>query len=200
MPLCSHRFPLEGSPSTCTLDTVIVPLPSFCLIVAFILLSFQLLRVQGGANGLQRLPYPLWLHLIYMLLVVAALGMSLLEIARLVAEGLGVGLLPVSSAGLLLALYILWREKRARTREMLQLLSAYWLFLVAVEAVKTVRLHALEQNLPDTVEDSKYPSSDQLLDNAVMLGLYVLFLCFELVTLFLSRRTKTAPFELRGVR
>ncbi|KAG7095476.1 hypothetical protein E1B28_006215 [Marasmius oreades] len=199
MPLCSHRFPLPGSPSTCTLDTVIAPLPSLCLIIAFSLLSFQLVKVQGIANGFQRLPYPIWVHFIYMSLILAALGMTLLEIARLVAEGMGVGLLPLNSIGLLLVLHILWQERRVRTREILQLLSAYWLFLAIVETVKTVRLHTLEQNNPNDLEGSKYPSADQLLDNVVMLALYVLFLCFEPVTLFLSRREKPAPFELHGV-
>ncbi|KAG7093349.1 hypothetical protein E1B28_007030 [Marasmius oreades] len=169
MPLCSHRFPLPGSPQT----------------------------VQGRATGFKELPYPRWLHFIYMLLILAAFGMSVLEIVRLAMADMGVGFLPLSSAGLFLVLNIMWQERKARTREMLMVLTAYWLFMAAAETVKIVRLHTLDQILSDAIEDRNlYPSSVQILDNAVLLGLYVLFLCFEPITLFLSLRTKPPSFEL----
>lgn len=52
-----------------------------------------------------------------MVLVVAAFAMTVLEIARLVAEQLGVGLLPVSTIGLTLVFALLWEEKKGRTQE-----------------------------------------------------------------------------------
>ncbi|KAL0569775.1 hypothetical protein V5O48_012186 [Marasmius crinis-equi] len=83
---------------------------------------------------------------------------------------------------------------------MIQLLTGYWLFLTVVEIAKTIRLHLLEEKLPNTTHTSKYPSSDQLLDNVVLLALYALFLLLELVALVRSRGQKPVPFELRGLR
>ncbi|EEB96104.1 hypothetical protein MPER_04817 [Moniliophthora perniciosa FA553] len=75
------------------------------------------------------------------------------------------------------------------------LLSGYWLFILVVEIVKTVRLHVLEQQ---EVGKQAYPASDMWLDNVVLTALYALFLCTELVELALSRGPAGEPFELRG--
>lgn len=47
----------------------------------------------------------------------AAFAMTILEIARLVAERLGVGLLPISTIALMLVFALLWGEKKGRTLE-----------------------------------------------------------------------------------
>ena len=49
---------------------------------------------------------------------------------------------------------------------MLQLFFAYWLLNIVFESIKISRLQKLEQLDPG--KTSKYPSSDQLLDNAVI--------------------------------
>jgi len=51
-------------------------------------------------------------------LVIAAFAMSLLEIARLVAENLGVGLLPITPVALFIAMITIWKERKMRTRTM----------------------------------------------------------------------------------
>ncbi|THV04754.1 hypothetical protein K435DRAFT_161113 [Dendrothele bispora CBS 962.96] len=164
--LCtSRRFPLPGSPSTCTLDAAIVPLPSFCLIVILI----ATLRFYTGNERLVKITlYSRWLHIVYFVLVIAAFAMSLLEIARLAAEHLGVGLLPITPVALLIAMIIIWKERKTRTRTMASILAFYWLFLAIVQTVKSVRLHLLEELNPTTKNDSNYPSSDWFLDNVVM--------------------------------
>ncbi|KAK7049808.1 hypothetical protein VNI00_005238 [Paramarasmius palmivorus] len=194
MPLCANRVPLPGSPSTCTLDTVIVPLPSFLLVAAFLLLYLRLLKAKPSPGATS---YPKWLHYVYFILVIAALGMALLEIGRLVVDDLGVGLLPITPVAFFLVLYILWHERRVRTRAMSYLLSGYWLFLCIVFIVKTVRLRVLEQH---ESAKSKYPASDQLLDNAVMAGLFAVFFCAEIISIMLSKSVTPEPFELGGVR
>jgi hypothetical protein len=50
-----------------------------------------------------------------MVLVVATFAMTILEIVRLAAEHLGVGLLPVSSIALMIVFALLWSERQGRT-------------------------------------------------------------------------------------
>jgi hypothetical protein len=54
-----------------------------------------------------------------------------------------------------------------------QVFAVYWLLLVIFEAIKVSRLHRLEDLHP--AKGSKYPSSDQFLDNAVLVGSLLLF-------------------------
>ncbi|KAJ8082994.1 hypothetical protein PM082_008854 [Marasmius tenuissimus] len=185
MPLCSNRYSISGSPSTCTLDTLIVPAPSFGLLAVLASLSLGFINVRNGkdsANGQQSLRYPIAIHLIYLLLVLTTTIITLFEVIRLAAEGLGVGLLPANSIGLLVVLFILWREGRGRSLQTIKILVCYWFSLIAVIAVKMARLHTLEQETPNVVHDTKYHSSDQLLDNVNMAMLYSLFFINEVVT------------------
>ncbi|KAJ4473145.1 hypothetical protein J3R30DRAFT_3378163 [Lentinula aciculospora] len=179
MALCSHRIVLPGSPSTCALDTILVPLPSFLLVVAFLLL---LSRLSKHLENVNRLPYPHWLHNVYFVLVLAAFAMTILEMARLSAQDLGVGLLPMSTTALFIVMVALWIE-RGRIWALSIILCSYWLFLAAMETVKVVRLNVLDETIPNKASSPEYPASDQLLDNAVMVALYWLFFVFELYTI-----------------
>lgn len=96
------------------LDTAVVPLPSFLLLAGFAIL-FLFKKISSNDN-IRAAPSK-WIHISYMLLVVAAFGMAVLEIARLVAERMGVGLLPVSAIALVLVLILLWKEMKGRTPE-----------------------------------------------------------------------------------
>ncbi|KAJ7126999.1 hypothetical protein C8R44DRAFT_110958 [Mycena epipterygia] len=185
--LCSNRFPLPGSPSTCTLDTAIVPLPSFFLLVA-LAANFIISRKDVASTKIKPVK---WLHITYLVLVGAQIAMTILELVRLALEQLGVGLLPINTIGLVCVFIVLWRERATgRTRAILLILAVYWFFLTIFEAIKTTRLHRLEELNPTTTKISQYPSSDWFLDNAVMVALYFIFFCIESVTLFLSRRQR----------
>ncbi|KAJ6494820.1 hypothetical protein C8R47DRAFT_384885 [Mycena vitilis] len=203
--LCSNRFPMPGSPSTCTIDTAIVPLPSFFL---FIALAVNWTVSRRNAAKLRITPVK-WLHITYLVLVGAQVAMTVLELVRLVLENLGVGLLPINTVALLCLFAILWRGFRSgRTRMTIsvscsrlstlhslilhQIMAVYWFFMTIFEAIKTARLHTLEELNPTTTKTSQYPSSDWLLDNAVMLALYFIFFCTETVTLLLSRNQRNA--------
>lgn len=125
----------KGEPSTCLLDTLIVPLPSF-LFLAFLVVyipikcilqqrsrtkrasyaSSKLNEVPdsfdayayaapievGGTDKLPTLNWraegtlPQWAHYLYVVLIVCLLGLRILELARLVAAKMGLGLLPVN--------------------------------------------------------------------------------------------------------
>ncbi|KAJ7158761.1 hypothetical protein C8R46DRAFT_399847 [Mycena filopes] len=186
--LCENRFPLPGSPSTCTLDTAIVPLPSIFLIIA---LAANHLLSRNNAAG-PRAPPPVKLHILYLVLVGCQIAMTILELIRLVLEQFGVGLLPFNTVGLICAFVVLLRERKSgRTRQTLSILAVYWFFLAIFEAIKTARLHTLEELNPTTTKTSQYPSSDWFLDNAVMAALYFVFFCAETVSLIvLSRRQR----------
>ncbi|KAJ7603775.1 hypothetical protein DFH06DRAFT_327802 [Mycena polygramma] len=185
--LCSNRFPLPGSPSTCTIDTAIVPLPSFFL---FIALAVNWVLSRRNAAKLRITPVK-WLHITYLVLVGAQIAMTVLELVRLALENLGVGLLPINTIALLCLFAILWRGFRSgRTRMTISIMAVHWFFMTIFEAIKTVRLHTLEELNPTTTKTSQYPSSDWLLDNAVMLALYFVFFCTETVTLLLSRHQR----------
>jgi len=192
MPLCENRHELSGSPSTCTLDTVLVPLPSFLLVIflSFALLFLRFSSTNGAldqhrffreSRGLRK-----YMHITYFVLIVATFAMRVLEIARLVAAKLGVGLLPIGLVAVLLLGWAVWGngEGTGRGRRRGILLSAiilgYWVLLTIFEAVKVVRLQSLDsRHLPSFAKGTMYPSSDWLLDNAVMLGLYAVFSVYE---------------------
>ncbi|KAJ3849093.1 hypothetical protein EV368DRAFT_48001, partial [Lentinula lateritia] len=160
-----------GSPSTCALDTAIVPLPSFLLTITFLPLLFCLKKKL--TENVRRLPYPYWLHNVYLVLVLATFAMTILEMIRLSAQDLGVGLLPVTPIALSIVMGVLWVERRGRTRFMSVTFCLYWLFLAAVETVKVVRLNVLDETIPNKASSPKYPASDQLLDNVVMVRVLI---------------------------
>ncbi|KAF5386540.1 hypothetical protein D9757_005888 [Collybiopsis confluens] len=197
MTICANRIPIPGSPSTCALDTTIVPLPSFFLAALFPLFFLRSRKLLATPS---RLPYPFWIHAVYLLLVLAAFAMTVLELARLSAQQLGVGLLPANTIMLFLVLVVLWMERRGRTQAMASLFCAYWLFFAAVETVKVVRLHVLDETIPNKSSSPNYPASDQLLDNIVMVALYWIFFLFELYTAIRMRKVvdKSRPLALRG--
>ncbi|EIN04038.1 hypothetical protein PUNSTDRAFT_123078 [Punctularia strigosozonata HHB-11173 SS5] len=184
--LCGHqRFALSGSPSTCALDVVIVPIPSILFILGsgvILLKSGRSLWHPQVAGGL-----PKWLHILYAALVFAAFGMGVLEIARDIAADFGVGLLPIDLIAVAFAFLLLAVKGRRRSSTISLLLVVYWALYAIVAVVKVARLHLLETENPTTMKNSNYPSSDLFLDNAVMLGLYISFTIFEMTQLFLVR-------------
>lgn len=73
-------------------------------------------RNHVSASGIAPFYSPRWLHITYLVLVVAAIGMTILELARLIAESLGVALLPLNTVTLILVFAVLVRERKGRTR------------------------------------------------------------------------------------
>ncbi|KZP26970.1 hypothetical protein FIBSPDRAFT_1040456 [Athelia psychrophila] len=157
--LCSNRYPLPGSPSTCIIDTALVPLPSFLLIAFGGLFLWRRRRDQA------RTTTPKWLHILYMVLVIASIAMTVLELARDSADDLGVGLIPVVLVGLILVFVGLCVEFKGRSQPLSMLFFAYWLLNIIFQSIKVARLSKLEKLFP---VHTQYPASDQFLDNAVI--------------------------------
>lgn len=111
------------------------------------------------------------LSAVYYLLAVALLAMIALEIARLSIADLGFGLLPFTFGGILAAL-VLRSSWQARTVRLLNAL--YWVLLAAVMSVKLVAElregEGSEKRTKGNGVVGKYPTSDETLDVAVMVG------------------------------
>lgn len=90
---------IQGLPTSCSFDVSIVPIPSIVLLVALSLLAWRihsqsLSTRRSTASSPNTPPLPNYLHYAYVALVVALLGMRILEITRLAIAQMGVGLLP----------------------------------------------------------------------------------------------------------
>ncbi|KAF9524407.1 hypothetical protein CPB83DRAFT_861315 [Crepidotus variabilis] len=182
--LCHNRYPLPGHPSTCALDTAVVPLPSFLLLVGLaILLALRKFRPNSEDYAS---PPRKWLLYTYLFVVLAIFAMCIVELARFVAEDLGVGLIPMNLVGMILVFGALLIQRKGRTKTTSMLFLAYFLLLSIFMSVKVARLAKLNQLNP--AKGSKYPSSDQLLDNSVILGLELVAVGIEIWTLLSFRR------------
>jgi len=111
--------------------------------------------------------------------------MTIVELVRLEADKLGLGLLPVTPIAMVFVFYVLCLQRNGRTIAVSLLLIPYFLILAIFLALKTSRLVKLASLSPG--KGSKYPASDQWLDNAVMLGLLVVTSIIESVVLVKSR-------------
>ncbi|KIM86808.1 hypothetical protein PILCRDRAFT_317054 [Piloderma croceum F 1598] len=138
-----------------------------------------------------------------MVLVVATIGMTVVVLARNIIDHLGMGLIPVVILCFVLVFVGLWYENKGCSRPLsavsdfsdmpqkhnlivLQPFFMYWILNIVFQSIKVVRIQQLNQLDPG--KKSRYPSSDQLLNNAVILGCYVAFLFIEGFVFVLSRR------------
>ncbi|KZT51969.1 hypothetical protein CALCODRAFT_521028 [Calocera cornea HHB12733] len=182
MTLCSNRVPLSGSPSTCTIDIALIPLPTWLLLAS--LPVFLILARSKRSPPLVRTRLQKTVWILYLVLLAADIVMSVLEMTRLGIAKLGIGLLPFNTVGLIIAIVIV--GCRGKVSWLFFPLGFFWLLLVVFEAVKVSRLRLLPSSTP-----TGYPGSDQLLDNAVMLGLEALFLLldtYEIILLWKNRQ------------
>jgi len=105
--------------------------------------------------------------------------MQTLEIVRLELLHFGIGLLPFSYVGLVLGALLHWSEgARGRIRGWQTLNAVVWMGGVAVSAVQVV---GLSKEGIHGRKGSKYPISDQVIDVAVMAGVYAVVAILELV-------------------
>ena len=111
------------------------------------------------------------LTVLYYLLAIGLLGMMSLEIARLSMADLGFGLLPFTFGGILAALVLRssWQAKTVRLVN-----TVYWVLLAAVMSVKFVAElregKGNERRVKGNGVVGRYPTSDETLDVAVMVG------------------------------
>ncbi|KAI9679721.1 MAG: hypothetical protein M1822_007327 [Bathelium mastoideum] len=187
-------------PTTCFLDTILTPsatwfylflLPFLLPLYAKSLRSHNDKRASGSdkyVTDLDEAPilrsewddeptskpgfFARALSALYYLLVVAMLGMMALEIARLSMADLGIGLLPFTFGGILVALILRasWQAKVVRLFNI-----TYWVLLAGVMSVKLVAEFQEEGGKERRVKGhgvvGNYPTSDEIIDVATIIGL-----------------------------
>lgn len=187
MKLCSNRPEGFGPksalsspiPTTCFTDTVLLSIPIWlALILLPILFVLSIHHRKANYN-------PNTAHLrarrkrnclfttttaLYYLLILAQVLMQTLEIVRLELIHFGIALLPFVYVGLLLAAYLHYSEGiGGRVRGWQAVNAVVWVGSVVMTAVKVV---GLSNQGVDARAGSKYPMSDQIIDVAVMAGVY----------------------------
>jgi hypothetical protein len=118
--------------------------------------------------------------------------MQVLEIVRLELLHFGIGLLPFTIVGLIMGALLHWSEgARGRIRGWQTINAVVWIGGVVMSAVQVVGL--IKEGINGR-KKSKYPISDQVIDVAVMAGVYAVVGILELVLGLwrASRRTMSA--------
>jgi hypothetical protein len=118
--------------------------------------------------------------------------MQVLEIVRLELLHFGIGLLPFTIVGLIMGALLHWSEgARGRIRGWQTINAVVWIGGMVMSAVQVV---GLTKEGINGRKKSKYPISDQVIDVAVMAGVYAVVGILELVLGFwrASRRARRA--------
>ncbi|PVH75357.1 hypothetical protein DL98DRAFT_562426 [Cadophora sp. DSE1049] len=196
MQLCSNRregFGPSSSisspiPTSCFVDVILIPLPIWLAIALLpILFALSLHHRKQNYNPstayLRAVPRRNWAFTltsaVYYILIVANGLMMTLEIVRLELIHFGIGLLPFVYAGLIVALFLYWSEGvKGRIRGWQAVNAVVWIGGVVMSAVKVV---GLSKEGIDSRKGSKYPLSDQVIDVAVMAGVYAVVAILEVV-------------------
>ncbi|KAK0120249.1 hypothetical protein ONS95_011655 [Cadophora gregata] len=199
MQLCSNRregFGPSSSisspiPTSCFVDIILIPLPIWLAIALLpILFALSLRHRKQNYNPstayLRAVPQRNWgftiTSAVYYILIVANGLMMTLEIVRLELIHFGIGLLPFVYAGLIIAMLLYWSEGvKGRIRGWQAVNAVVWIGGVAVSAVKVI---GLSKEGIDSRKGSKYPLSDQVIDVAVMAGVYAVVAILEVVLSF----------------
>jgi hypothetical protein len=122
---------------------------------------------------------------LYYFFLVALIAMISLEIARLVDAQLGIGLLPFTYVGILLAAglhLVMSRQTTSELRLVKCFNAVYWLLLAVVFAIKVATevkegLHSRDNVMPQ----DNYKVVDEVTDVAVMIFLAAVLVLLELV-------------------
>lgn len=118
-------------------------------------------------------------NVFYYAFIVVNIGMQTLEIVRLALLDFGIGLLPVIYVGLLLGAGLHWtRGAAGHIRWWVAVNAILWGGGVIMSVVKCVALRKEKERFGGR-RDSKYPVADQLLDIAVMAGVYAVIGALE---------------------
>lgn len=105
--------------------------------------------------------------------------MQTLEIVRLELLRFGIGLQPFTYVGLILGALLHWSEgARGRIKGWQAINGVVWMGGVVMSAVQVV---GLSKEGINGRKGSKYPISDQVIDVAVMAGVYAVIAILELV-------------------
>lgn len=194
--LCSNRREGFGPDSTissplttsCFVDVVLIPLPVWlALLLVPILFGLSLHHRKQNFNPstayLRATPRRNWafngVSATYYVLIVCNILMLTLEIVRLELIHFGIGLIPFAYVGLLLSCALHWSEgARGRIRGWQTIAGIVWMGGLVMSAVQVA---GLSKEGIHARKGSKYPISDQIIDVAVMAGVYAVVAILELV-------------------
>ncbi|RDL36977.1 Uncharacterized protein BP5553_04410 [Venustampulla echinocandica] len=175
-------------PTACFADTIIIPLPVWLALILFPVLYVLSIHHRSqnfdpSTSHLRIVPPRNWLFTtltaIYYVLIVCNILMETLEIVRLALIHFGIALLPFTYVGLLLggSLHLTGGlHGRVRGWQAVNT-GVLWLGGLAVNAVKAA---GLSKEGIDTRKGSKYPLSDQVVDVAVIAGIYAVLGILEM--------------------
>lgn len=128
------------------------------------------------------------LAVLYYLLIVALIAMQSLVLARLVAANLGIGLLPFTYVGLLVALGVhIWVQRTPGGGSLVAANTLWWVVLAAVLIVTVVGVS--KEGLRSTTNahsEEEYPYTDRITDDATMVGVSFVVAMLEVGSYFLK--------------
>ena len=168
--------------STCAIDVVLEPLATWLLLLA-LLIAIPLTRRRYLSERPRSTIFPpdaysskkpksllrRILTWVYYLLIVAMLAMLVLEIARLATSGRGVGLLPASLVGVLLAAGM--HHFSTGIRDPLRVvIVVFWILMIVSMALRLKATNSESLLWAPVTTGNDYPASDQVIDVAVMVG------------------------------
>ncbi|KAG8846573.1 hypothetical protein FRB96_001977 [Tulasnella sp. 330] len=186
----SHLYPHHLT--SCFCDVILIPLATWIFLVSF-LIALAAGRSRYKADNADPAtrdrpstqPGRIYTAF-YSFFVFAALAMTALEIARLIAAHLGIGLLPFTAVGIVFATALHFSNgAHGRVFAWPVLNVFYWLLLVIFLAVKISE----ELKEGDHARDgSAYKESDEIIDVATMIGVYCVLFILDAMRISRMRR------------
>ncbi|TFK73340.1 hypothetical protein BDN72DRAFT_854790 [Pluteus cervinus] len=194
-----------GLPTQCFFDTILVPLPTWILLFALAIFTLLLpsslsLAVRPPRAWPARRHWMLrYLDGVYYFDIFVIVAMQSIEIGRLDAAQLGVGLLPFVYVGCAVAALMrgtrgLWGYVTGASAGCL----LFWLLSMCVMVVKVVALARFGTHGSLARTGSAYPVPDQITDLAVMVPFYALLVGMEAWGLFWPWARSEASMTLLG--
>ncbi|KAL3421642.1 hypothetical protein PVAG01_05798 [Phlyctema vagabunda] len=190
-------------PTSCFVDTILLPLPIWIALAMLALLA-------GYSMYARRTNYDPSTHdlrnkwtlsrrncgyrtaaSVYYVLIVANFLMQVLEVVRLEILKFGIGLQPFVFVGLLLGA-LLHAFNGFGIRGWIVVNSVLWIGGLVMNAVQAA---ALAMEGMHAREGGKYPLSDQVIDVAVMAGVYAVTMMLEIVLAMWRRQTSAMESE-----
>ena len=191
--------------TSCFIDVILIPLCTWLYLLAFITALIlkarrrkhlpQDERFIATSRKSETLPSPasnslgvkprkklrVVLFVVYCVLLFAQGCMCTLELVRLGAASLGIGLLPFTYVTLIVALALHWKDGvNGNVTKWRWLNVGVWLALLAMAAVKIAE--EVKEGV-HTRERTRYPMVDQVTDVAVMMGVYAVLAILDCATI-----------------
>lgn len=176
-------------PTQCFFDTILVPLPTWILVVA---LSLCPLLFRSPLAFLQRMGAPRrrWVRILaqvaYYFFILVILLMESVEVARLLQIGLGVGLIPFVYAGCVVAVLLQATNGLGRLHGWQIANLLFWLVSLCVTAAKAAAVWKFGLTGPLAREDTAYSTVHQITDLAILCAFYALLPVLEIGLVFIK--------------